>query len=49
MMSSSRILNDSEPIANTEIIDLRIAAGSIAVVGQEHITPLTLEGISQHR
>lgn len=48
MMSQSRILNDNEPIANTEFLELRIEDGKPRLVGQDHITPLTLEGVIPH-
>jgi probable phosphoglycerate mutase len=48
MMSESRILNDTEPIANTEILELRIQGGRTELLGQGHITPLTLEGVISH-
>ena len=48
MMSESRILNENAPIANTEILELRIEGGSTRLIGQEHITPLTLEGVISH-
>jgi hypothetical protein len=47
-MSESRILNDTEPIANTEILELRIQGGRTELLGQGHITPLTLEGVISH-
>ena len=48
MMSASRTLNDNEPIANTEILELRVIEGDIRTMGQEHITPLTLERVISH-
>lgn len=48
MMSESRILNQNEPIANTEVLELRIENGRTRLIGQEHITPLTLEGVISH-
>lgn len=48
MMSESRILNDNEPIANTEILELCIEDGRTQLLGQGHITPLTLEGVISH-
>jgi 2,3-bisphosphoglycerate-dependent phosphoglycerate mutase len=48
MMWKSRVLNDAEPIPNTGIIELQIAAGVVEALGQEHITPLTLEGVLSH-
>jgi 2,3-bisphosphoglycerate-dependent phosphoglycerate mutase len=48
MMSRSRILNDAVPIQNTEILELQISGGKVAALEQEHITPLTLEGVISH-
>lgn len=48
MMTESRILNDNEPIANTEFLELRIQNGKARLIGQDHITPLTLEGVISH-
>lgn len=48
MMSRSRILNDSVPIQNTEILELKIDGGKVTALAQEHITPLTLEGAISH-
>ena len=48
MMSESRILNDTAPIPNTDILELRIQNGRTRLLGQEHITPLTLEGVISH-
>ena len=49
MMAESRMLNDNEPIANTEFLEVRVAKGKARLVGQDHITPLTLEPIQPHR
>lgn len=43
MMPAIRSLNDRIPIANTEVLELKIAAGRIAPLGQEHIAPATTE------
>ena len=48
MMSKSRNLNEAVPIQNTEILELQIADHKIAVLRQDHITPLTLEGVISH-
>ena len=48
MMSRSRILNESVPIKNTEILDLQITDGKVTALAQEHITPLTFEGAISH-
>lgn len=48
-MSASRVLDHTEPIANTEILELRIEDGRIRALHQEHITPLTLERVLSHR
>ncbi len=45
MMSASRRLNDAEPIANTEVLELRLAAGKVTALAQEHITTRTFEPI----
>ena len=47
-MQASRNLNDLAPIQNTEILELRVAEGSIRAIAQEHITPLTLQGVVPH-
>ena len=49
MMSESRALNDNEPIANTEFLELSVKDGKARLIGQDHITPLTLEPIHPHR
>jgi broad specificity phosphatase PhoE len=43
MMRASLALNERVPIANTEILELRIEQGAVTLLGHEHITPLTLE------
>jgi broad specificity phosphatase PhoE len=48
MMSRSRNLNESIPIENTEILELKIVDGKLTALRQDHITPLTLEGVISH-
>ena len=48
MMPESLLLNEREPIANTEFLELRIENGRARLVGQNHITPLTLEHLIPH-
>ncbi len=49
MMSAIRSLNDRIPIANTEVLELKIAGATIAPLGQEHIVPATLEHPIPHQ
>lgn len=48
MMPESLTLNDHEPIANTEFLELRVENGVARLLGQNHITPLTLERLIAH-
>ena len=48
-MGASRMLNDRQPIANTEIIQLHSAGGTVTAIAQEHITPMTFEPVNAER
>ncbi len=48
MMSRSRNLNEAVPIQNTDMLELQIVDGRLNVLAQEHITPITLQGVISH-